>query len=224
MCEYTSPYVKQNVLRSFTLPAEIKLNNNEETSPRKTPLNKRLPVLRKSRENRNNFTLQQTLCVCLLSPFCKVSVHKPTRRSSVTEQFFRISSLQFPDGTSIDVASFLKARCDTMYYSDLKSGVSDKTATRRYQNNKKIEMIHFLSDLLFMCGYEVNSSCKGGKIGMNVLEGINSVQWGQCVIVYDNIIPKLIEANHMLLKSTIDSENDYVVDSTVFNGNFFYKC
>ncbi|ELP86895.1 hypothetical protein EIN_044530 [Entamoeba invadens IP1] len=221
MCE-TLLLKKQNPLREFTLPAEIKYID-DENSQRKTPLYKRLPVLRKSRENRNNFTLQQTFCICLLSPFCKITLKKPSRRSSVTEQFFRIGNIYFADNSETEVNAFLKKRCDEMYATDVISGVPEKTAMRRYQNNKKIEMIHFLSDLVFFNGYNLTYSGKQGKI-TNTLENIDRAEWNGFSLKFDVIIPKLIEANHLLLEKVNHSEGDYIVDSKIFNGNFLYSA
>ncbi|GAB1222732.1 hypothetical protein ENUP19_0121G0086 [Entamoeba nuttalli] len=187
---------KEQGIRNYTLPPEIKINGDENRVC-KTPIEKRIPVLRASREARNNFTLQQTLCICLLSRWCRITIKKPTRRSCVTEQFFRINSIEHEED-KIDVYSFLKKRCNEMYLFDIQRGVSEKTAIRRYQNNKKIEVIHLMEDILREYGVELETKTTEGKSGINRLENITGIYISNQVIPFDGLIMNLIEINHIL--------------------------
>ena len=202
-------------LRLYTLPPEIKCER-EDKRVCKTPIEKRMPILRASRESRNNFTLQQTLCICLLSQHCKIVIKKPTRRSSVTEQFFRIESI-IVNEEEIDISSFLKKRCNDMYLSDMESGVTEKTANRRYQNNKKIELIHLMEDYLHFFGVEFQTKKCESKIGINKLENIIGIyNQDEKLILFDDIISHLIEINHVLLQSLLDSQGELIVDKNQF--------
>ena len=200
---------KNKKLRNITLPPQIKSEDNRIC---KTPIEKRIPILRASRESRNNFTLQQTLCICLLSQFCKIIIKKPTRRSSVTEQFFRIESI-IVNEEQIDISSFLKKRCNSMYLSDIESGVTEKTASRRYQNNKKIEIIHLMEDYLLYFGVEIKTKKCESKIGINKLENIIGIVNRENYIHFDDIISKLIDINHILLKTLLESNGELIIDN-----------
>ena len=202
-------------LRLYTLPPEIK-NEREEKRVCKTPIEKRMPILRASRESRNNFTLQQTLCICLLSQHCKIVIKKPTRRSSVTEQFFRIETIIINE-EEIDVSSFLKKRCTDLYLSDMESGVTEKTANRRYQNNKKIEIIHLMEDYLRFFGVEFKTKQSESKIGINKLENIIGIyNQNETLILFDDIVSHLIDINHILLQTLLDSQGELIVDKNQF--------
>ncbi|GAB1222700.1 hypothetical protein ENUP19_0121G0175 [Entamoeba nuttalli] len=209
---------KEQGIRNYTLPPEIKINGDENRVC-KTPIEKRIPVLRASREARNNFTLQQTLCICLLSRWCRITIKKPTRRSCVTEQFFRINSIEHEED-KIDVYSFLKKRCNEMYLFDIQRGVSEKTAIRRYQNNKKIEVIHLMEDILREYGVELETKTTEGKSGINRLENITGIYISNQVIPFDGLIMNLIEINHILLNNVLQSNGELIIDQNQFSFNF----
>ena len=157
-----------------------------------TPLNKRLPILKASRETRNFQTLQQSLCICLLSEFCDITIKQPARKSVVTQQYMRMKTLDFGYNEVIHITDYLKRRCTELKDDDLMNKVSMKTATRRFQNNKRIELLHLLIDLLTIRGdYDFESKYAEGKAGMNKQESIKAV-WrdGKCIVSGEELIKK----------------------------------
>ncbi|ELP94649.1 hypothetical protein EIN_498590 [Entamoeba invadens IP1] len=149
-----------------------------------TPLEKRIPILQASRTLRNFQTLQQCLCICLLSEMADITIKQPAKKSVVTQQYMRIKSIDFGDGEVLVLTEFLKRRCVEQKNDDIARGVPCKTATRRLQNNKKIELLHLLIDLLVVrCGYEFESKYTEGKIGTNKQESIKKVIRDDKVII-----------------------------------------
>ncbi|KAL7717590.1 TATA-binding protein-associated phosphoprotein [Entamoeba marina] len=146
---------------------------------------KKAPVLRASRVYRNYQTIQETICIALLNQFSDISIKQPTKKSVVTQQFMRINTISFGDEDDIDVTGFLRGRCLDHKNFDLKSGVSTKTADRRYQNNKKIEMLHLLIDLLMVNGYHFKTKTTEGKSGVFKLEAIKEIYYKD-KLVYTN--------------------------------------
>ncbi|KAL7713709.1 TATA-binding protein-associated phosphoprotein [Entamoeba marina] len=178
------------------------LNKTEKI--RITPLEKRIPVIKASRETRNFQTLQQSLCIALLSQYATITIKQPAKKSTVTQQYMRIKSIDFGNGDVINLNEFLKKRCTEQKEDDIHSGVSIKTATRRYQNNKKIELLHLLVDLLDLKGYVFESRYTEGKPGTNKQESIKKVIKRNRVIVNSNELIEKSEAINTLLAKKLE--------------------
>ena len=73
-----------------------------------TPLSKREPALKASREVRNTQTVQQAILIALLTTVCDVTVKQPARKSVVTQQFMRMKSLDFGNDEIIPINEYLK--------------------------------------------------------------------------------------------------------------------
>lgn len=178
----------------------------------RTPLQKRIPSLKASREIRNSQTLQQSLCICLLSQFCDITIKQPARKSVVTQQYMRLKTLDFGNGEEISVGDYLKTRCLDMKNDDL-THVSEKTATRRYQNNKRIELLHLLIDLLMIRGdYEFETKTVYGKMKTNKLETILAVyRDGKCVVKEDELNKKAETINSYLVAKMAQTTKEFVI-------------
>ncbi|KAL7714807.1 TATA-binding protein-associated phosphoprotein [Entamoeba marina] len=177
-----------------------------------TPLDKLIPVLKASRETRNFQTLQQSLCIALLSEFATITIKQPAKKSTVTQQYMRIKSIDFGHGDCIVLNEFLKKRCTEHKLDDINSGVSIKTATRRYQNNKKIELLHLLIDLLDLKGYVFESRYTEGKPGTNKQETIKKVIRRGRVIVSDDFIEKSEAINLLLSQKLTETKKELVIN------------
>ncbi|KAL7719541.1 TATA-binding protein-associated phosphoprotein [Entamoeba marina] len=177
-----------------------------------TPLEKRIPVLKASRETRNFQTLQQSLCIALLSEFATITIKQPAKKSTVTQQYMRLKSIDFGNGDCILLNEFLKKRCTEQKVDDINSGVSVKTATRRYQNNKKIELLHLLIDLLDLKGYVFESRYTEGKPGTNKQESIKKVlRRGRVIVDDDEMIEKSEAINSLLAQKLSETKKELVI-------------
>ncbi|ELP83480.1 hypothetical protein EIN_376550 [Entamoeba invadens IP1] len=188
-------------------------SSNQTTHVCITPLEKRVPVLKASREQRNLQTLQQCLCICLLSEFADITIKQPAKKSTVTQQYMRMKSIDFGDGELIVLKDYLKKRCIEHKNDDIARGVPVKTAVRRFQNNKKIELLHLLIDLLIVRGgYEFDSKYTEGKSGTNKQEFIKSVLRDDVVVISkDVIIDRALKINEVIQKALEDSKKDLVI-------------
>ncbi|ELP95207.1 hypothetical protein EIN_429830 [Entamoeba invadens IP1] len=178
-----------------------------------TPLEKRIPVLKASRESRNFQTLQQSLCIGLLSSICEVTIKQPAKKSVVTQQYMRIKSLDFGDGEILVVNEFLKKRCIEQKNDDVVHGVPQKTAVRRFQNNKKIELLHLLIDLLeIRGGFDFESKYTEGKVGTNKQESIKKVMKEGCVIIgAENLIEKADCVNKIITDKLANCKKELII-------------
>ncbi|ELP95217.1 hypothetical protein EIN_430130 [Entamoeba invadens IP1] len=108
-------------------------------------------------------------------------------------------------------------RGDQKLKHDMALGASKKTATRRYQNNKKIEVIHLMEDLLLELGFELITKTLSGKNGVNRLESILEASRNGSSITFKSLTTGLVKTNHKLLKIVSKSKSEYSVNSKVFN-------
>ena len=124
----------------------------------------------------------------------------------------RLKTLDFGEGEEISVGEYLKSRCLDMKNDDL-THVSEKTATRRYQNNKRIELLHLLIDLLIIRGeYEFDTKSVYGKMKTNKLETILSVyKDGKCVVKEDELMKKAEMINAYLVAKMATTTKEFII-------------
>ena len=100
-----------------------------------------------------------------------------------------------------------------MKNDDLNHNVSMKTATRRYQNNKRIELLHLLIDLLIIRGnVEFETKCVYGKMKTNKLESIKAVYIdGKCILKEKDLVRKAEEINAYLVARMAMTKKEFVI-------------
>ena len=101
-----------------------RLEDSDSSNP------KNITVLKSLRKNRDMKSIQQSLCIGLLSKHCKIIFKEPPRKAVYTLQYLAIQSIHFGQKDMIDVEEFVKRRSLERYNFDLKSGVPEKTARR----------------------------------------------------------------------------------------------
>ncbi|KAL7711577.1 TATA-binding protein-associated phosphoprotein [Entamoeba marina] len=91
----------------------------------------------------------QAVLIGLLSKFCIINVGRPHRKSVLTQQFIKIKSLQFTNDDEIDIPTFIQRRSEEKILNEFVNGnTSKKTAKRRVQPTKRLELMKLLQDLL----------------------------------------------------------------------------
>ncbi|ELP84515.1 hypothetical protein EIN_169600 [Entamoeba invadens IP1] len=118
---------------------------------------------------------QECICIGLLNDFCSFTFKQPAKKSTVSPQFVRLSSLTFENGECLNVEEFVKKRCEKILKDDIKDGIQAKTAQRRFETNKKTEVIHLLVDILREKGYFFGTRMTVGKVGTKKTEYVTDV-------------------------------------------------
>ncbi|EKE41577.1 hypothetical protein ENUP19_0085G0018 [Entamoeba nuttalli] len=124
---------------------------------------------------RNYQTQQQTFLLALLNKNCSITISKPFKTSKVCLQFFKIETLKFSDTDIIQFESFVSQRCKQREKFDMKNGISEKTARRRSESNKRIISLGLMKDILTEHGAVFETERTSGKNGALVIETICSV-------------------------------------------------
>ncbi|EAL48559.1 hypothetical protein EHI8A_116050 [Entamoeba histolytica HM-1:IMSS-B] len=135
----------------------------------------KVPCKITSRKLRDYQTCQQGVFVGLLNQFCDITITKPPKKAVITHQFIKIKSISFSYKDSIVIEEFLQKRCNDHKSYDLSLGCSEKTANRRFQTNKKTEVLHLLLDFLTEFGYFFEVNTTKGKKGTMKLQNIEKI-------------------------------------------------
>ncbi|KAL7721953.1 TATA-binding protein-associated phosphoprotein [Entamoeba marina] len=94
----------------------------------------------------------------LLNKHCDIVYRNPFKKTVVTVQFISVDKLIFTENDVVDVIGFIQQRCKERMECDIQNGVSQKTAMRRYDNNKFSETLHLLCDLLIELGFQFQTT------------------------------------------------------------------
>ncbi|EDR25626.1 hypothetical protein EDI_216040 [Entamoeba dispar SAW760] len=188
---------------------EIEKTTNSFTIEHKTTTSlqekKKERVACSLRKERTTFSLQQALCIALLNEFCTETLIHPIKQATVTNQFFRVGTLEFSNNQVIDVYKKVKERCLQIYEEYISNGVSSKTAIRRGQNNRKIEEIHFYQSILQSFGYKFIFYKNPNKKKIHYLNTIKEVWRDGLQILNDSqvkIFSKQVHSYFSSLQST----------------------
>ena len=172
---------------------------------------KNMSVLISTRKNRDMKSIQQAVCIGLLSKHCKLVFKQPSRKATFTQQYLSIQSIQFSEFDVIDLEEFVKRRSTEKYQYDLLHHVPEKTAKRRYEVGKKAEQIHFLQDILLEFGYSFHTYQPNGKNQNRKLTQIISVfNPDGSLLLNDNQIVEFGEmVNQQIQQNMRYCKNDY---------------
>ena len=126
------------------------------------------------KETRNYQAQQESLLIMLLNKYATISLSIPSVESNELN-FFRIKSITFEEGNTIDVCTFLNKRCTAIYEQDIQRGTDIKTAKRRKQTNRRIEVLNLMADLLTFQGYFFDTKESTGKRDKKKMSNIVNV-------------------------------------------------
>ncbi|KAL7723017.1 Uncharacterized protein QTN25_000596 [Entamoeba marina] len=156
---------------------------------------------------------QQAVYICLLNSL------------QINNSILSIKQLKF-ENDIIDVENFLQLRSCDKLKRDRISGVPNKTASRRYDNNKFSECLHLLMDILIENGYFVNARKSNGRNNTDTIYSAREIFYeSKLIATYQDIIAYGKNINDYLLKY-IKSNEFYVLKrndpflSKQFDANF----
>ena len=141
-----------------------------------------------NRNFRNYQVYQQSLLISLLNQYAEIHISKPKKRSTSTCPFFTIDKIIFNQNDEIEISRLAERRSYEKKINDLDNNISIQTANRRYKNNKIIEILHILMDLLneFIQPFETKTS--EGRNGATKMETITKCRIGEMELNEEGII------------------------------------
>ncbi|KAL7718064.1 BAG domain-containing protein [Entamoeba marina] len=121
---------------------------------------------------RNFQARQQGFLLGLLNLHYDIYVEAPKKKSVVTQPFLNIVKLV--NGTeTILVRDIVTSLVNQMYKIDIEQGVTQKTATRRYDVNRITEQLIFLANILKKMDVEIQTKVIGIKKSKDKIASIS---------------------------------------------------
>ncbi|EKE38135.1 hypothetical protein ENUP19_0241G0035 [Entamoeba nuttalli] len=149
-------------------------------------------------ETKNYMVEEQGLLIALLNKYYEIQVKLPRKKSSKTANLVRVVAIGDGNDT-IDFTKTVEDICKCKMYFDEHNGISEKTAYRRFTNNKISEAHHYLMDLLRLHGYFYNSYYSSGKNHSNKTETFTDIfKEGKHLFGLHDIVQKGIEINEWM--------------------------
>ncbi|BFU20314.1 hypothetical protein EHI8A_002600 [Entamoeba histolytica HM-1:IMSS-B] len=196
-------------------PPHIKKEGGNKKIKRKNGTNEIQKSQLVLRDFLNYITSEQAIFIGLLSLEAKVIIGKPLKRSSVTRQYLRVISIEFDDGRVIECENEVEAKCIEKKKNDIKNGVSEKTAIRRFKTNKRTESTNILISFLKKMGYNFQSRLTEGKKDTSKLETVYKICKNNIELMDSNQIDQIGEQINKFLFNLVSS----VVDPVVISNN-----
>ena len=144
--------------------------------------------------------------IALMNPSHSFIISKPHRVSKKTIPFIKIREI-INDEETIDIKHFMKQRGQDLIHSYQQQDFSLKTAQRRERSRRRMEMLFYLEDVLFLHGIDIHVSSSSmygiyGPISISVennciLETSQIVQIGKNVVEF--VTQKMSHENEVLI-------------------------
>lgn len=131
--------------------------------------------VRQKKEYSDNEAYQQVFLLALLNRYADIVVEKPNKQTRVSVTTPKISSLTFEHDDTINVAVFADKQCRELCRREIEQGVSQSTAVRRLEKNRKVFLENLLIDLVEEMGIDVTSTYSRRSNKTFQMERINSI-------------------------------------------------
>ncbi|EMD46363.1 TATA-binding protein-associated phosphoprotein, putative [Entamoeba histolytica HM-3:IMSS] len=162
-------------------------------------------------KTRNYMACQQAILIGLLNEEFKVTIQKPVKKASVTQQYLNIRLIQRKNDV-IEIDHFVEERCAERKEHDINSGVSISAAKQRVGKNKITELNLLLIDILNMLGYTFTTTTSEGKNGAMKNESIKSVYRNGKYLCGKEGIVNIGKKINKYLCELIEKNNEITID------------
>ncbi|ELP89274.1 hypothetical protein EIN_487760 [Entamoeba invadens IP1] len=130
--------------------------------------------VRSKRDMKNFEAIQESYLLGLLNAFCSFTFEKPAKKSKVTFQFVKTTTLHFGQDV-VRIRDITEANCKCRAELERSVGVSEDKVKRRFDKNKNIFLTNMLFDFALEYGYFFNSKLArntGGAIQMDKIKDV----------------------------------------------------
>ncbi|KAL7713796.1 TATA-binding protein-associated phosphoprotein [Entamoeba marina] len=166
--------------------------------------NERKYVIKK-REMKNYESYQQAMILGLLNQYCGMTIEQPTKVSKVTISSPKVITLHF-DTEDINIQRIAETQCKLILEEEIQKRISNKTAMRRYEKNKKIFIQNFLFDICLEKGICFNSFLSRKSNKSQQIERISSIHYNINSFITQNQLISKGKAINTYLLSLIQSD------------------
>ncbi|ELP90305.1 hypothetical protein EIN_505110 [Entamoeba invadens IP1] len=173
--------------------------------------------LKTKKDNQDFEAYQMAILLALINSRARILLEKPLKYSKVSITTPRLNSLIFDENDEVNVMETTEKQCKAVFDMEIKRGVSESTATRRFEKNRKVFLGNFLVDLAKQLGFDLTTEMarKSGKAMQ--LERLTEINFNGFIIKKNKLISIGKNLNSYFLSlsmsqtSTIVCINDEVV-------------
>ncbi|ELP93063.1 hypothetical protein EIN_052780 [Entamoeba invadens IP1] len=153
--------------------------------------------------------------ITLLSSFSTVIIGKPRHLATKTLQFMRVKEIVFEKDT-LNILDYVAMRKKDKINYLLKTGLSQKTANRRFSFEKRQEIMHYLEDVLFLYHFDT-------KLEIDEADGIEgklSIHKNNKLIVDDQTIKLQSTKAREYILNKLGNKGEVSLDSNLYHTVF----
>ncbi|BFU25071.1 hypothetical protein EHI8A_237320 [Entamoeba histolytica HM-1:IMSS-B] len=129
-----------------------------------------------SRKNKNKRSVQLCFLIGILSRFCSLTFQRPRKKSSQTQQIFRVKTLHFSQ-ENFDVEPFLIERCQWYLSQTNIKKSTEKNIKHRLEEEKMVVLFELLVDIATDFGFMFITSKMKNKFNRNKIDFIEEVYY-----------------------------------------------
>ena len=128
--------------------------------------------------SRNYQTQQQSMFLAILNNYYDIMIEIPKKKSIVSLPFLKVIKFE-NENEQIKINDEVNTILKNLYDTDIKNGVSDKTATRRFEINRITENIKIMMNLCVQKGFMFHTYDIGKKRTRENIQKIvfDGVEW-----------------------------------------------
>ncbi|ELP83434.1 hypothetical protein EIN_375190 [Entamoeba invadens IP1] len=136
---------------------------------------------------RNYQVCEQCFMLLLLNKYAEIEFMRKKKKSTQALPFLQVKTIFFSQYDSIDFVNLIETKCKGMMESEIKGGLAQHTAQRRYNCNLLTESLHLLMDILEEFGFYFSNTLSSGKNGTIKAEKIGKIGIKDAVF-YEDVI------------------------------------
>ncbi|ELP94741.1 hypothetical protein EIN_340790 [Entamoeba invadens IP1] len=170
---------------------------------------------------------QQAILLALINKHFSIALMLPKKRAITGRQFLCVKTIKNGNDV-IEIDNFVHQRMKEYNNYATSIGIPMKTITRRGENNRIVENIHILLDILVELGYHFQTKVSTGKNYSLKFDTIKSFQLGkfsfnkntigQKGILINSYLNNLIATNNNRGQTVIVEKNDVNIEKFLLTG------
>ncbi|ELP89239.1 hypothetical protein EIN_487110 [Entamoeba invadens IP1] len=138
----------------------------------------------KYKEMRDHQACARSFILALINREAEIELCTEQKREGVSLPIFKVNAIKFENQEPIQVKKILRERVYQHYKTDLAKNINEKTARCRKKKSALGESINFIVDILFVMGYSLRCSIKGGRKDTVIVDYVFEIKKGN--VVYTN--------------------------------------
>ena len=114
--------------------------------------------IKQKKDNQDYEMYQQVVLIGLINKYAEITLERPNKQTKVSISIPKILIISFNEIDSINISSFTEKQCKELCEKEVHDGLSQTTAMRRLEKNKKVYLLNLLIDIAAELGMKIDST------------------------------------------------------------------